>query len=104
MHLVLLCADQIRRQEGYIAPKRPYGFDDMLDDILDFAVVMLVDNGRLSMWMPTANDEDIELAIPTHPGLKLQTVCVQTFNKCKCDRAALEAKTDRYRVAKIVDL
>lgn len=35
------------------------------------------------MWMPTANDEDIELAIPTHPGLKLRSVCVQAFNKCE---------------------
>lgn len=54
----------------------------MLDDILDFAVIMLVDHGRLSMWLPTANDEDIELAIPTHPGLKLRSVCVQAFAKC----------------------
>lgn len=44
---------------------------------------MLVDNGRLSMWMPTANDEDVDLAIPVHPGLELVSVCVQQFNKCR---------------------
>jgi tRNA (guanine10-N2)-methyltransferase len=31
--------------------------------------------------MPTANDEDIELIIPSHPCLELTSVCVQAFNK-----------------------
>lgn len=53
--------------------------------MLEFAFEKLVDDGRLGMWMPTANDEDIELAIPAHPGLKLISVCVQHFNKCKAD-------------------
>ncbi len=75
-------ADRSCRRENYIAPKRSYGFDDMMADVLEFAFSMLVDNGRLCMWMPTANDEDIELAIPTHPGLILISVCVQAFNKC----------------------
>jgi tRNA (guanine10-N2)-methyltransferase len=66
---------------GYIPPKRPYSFTALLDDILAFAVATLVDDGRLSMWMPTANDEDIELVIPSHPCLKLESVCVQAFNK-----------------------
>lgn len=66
---------------GYIPPKRPYSFTALLDDILDFAVATLVPDGRISMWMPTANDEDIELIIPTHPCLELQSVCVQAFNK-----------------------
>jgi tRNA (guanine10-N2)-methyltransferase len=65
----------------YIPPKRPYSFIAMLDDILAFAANMLVENGRLSMWMPTANDEDIELIIPTNPFLELVSVCVQPFNK-----------------------
>lgn len=81
-------------QEDYIAPKRPYGFDDMLDDILDFAVVMLVDHGRLSMWLPTANDEDVELAIPTHPGLKLRSVCVQAFSKCRSLHCTIRSLAD----------
>lgn len=68
-------------KEGYIPPKRAYSFDAMLDDILEFAVLMLVDGGRLSMWMPTANDEDIDLPIPAHPALRLVSVCVQPFNK-----------------------
>ena len=54
----------------------------MLDDLLDFAARHLVDDGRLSLWMPTANDEDVELGIPAHPHLELVSVCVQTFNKC----------------------
>jgi tRNA (guanine10-N2)-methyltransferase len=66
---------------GYIPPKRPYSFTALLDDILAFAVATLIENGRLSMWMPTANDEDIELVIPSHPCLKLESVCVQAFNK-----------------------
>lgn len=55
----------------------------MLDDILQFAAETLVDNGRLSFWMPTANDEEQEIAIPTHPYLEMVAVCTQTFNKCK---------------------
>ncbi|KAH8731134.1 RNA methylase family protein [Phaeosphaeriaceae sp. PMI808] len=66
---------------GYIPPKRPYSFTALLDDILSFAAATLVENGRLSMWMPTANDEDIELVIPGHAYLELESVCVQAFNK-----------------------
>ena len=66
---------------GYIPPKRPYSFTALLDDILTFAVSTLVEDGRISMWMPTANDEDIELIIPSHPCLELTSVCVQAFNK-----------------------
>lgn len=54
----------------------------MLDDLLRFAAVSLVDEGRLSFWMPTANDEEVILGIPAHPCLDLVSVCVQTFNKC----------------------
>ncbi len=54
----------------------------MLDDILLFAAHRLVDGGRLGFWMPTANDEEKELAIPTHPCLELVAVCVQPFRKC----------------------
>ena len=70
-------------QDKYIPPKKAYSFEAMLDDLLEFAVEMLVDGGRLSLWMPTANDEDVELGIPAHPCLELVSVCVQTFNKCK---------------------
>lgn len=68
-------------QEGFIPPKRPYSFEAMLDDVLHFGACMLVDNGRLCMWMPTANDEEVELAIPKHDCLELVSVCVQHFNK-----------------------
>ncbi|KAF2637951.1 tRNA guanosine-2'-O-methyltransferase [Massarina eburnea CBS 473.64] len=69
------------QESTYIPPKRPYSFTAILDDILAFAAATLVEEGRLSMWMPTANDEDIELAIPTHPCLEIVSVCVQPFNK-----------------------
>lgn len=71
------------REEGYIPPKRPYSFLAMLDDILDFAALSLVNNGRLSFWMPTANDEDQEIKIPQHPSLEITSVCTQAFNRCK---------------------
>lgn len=69
------------KHPNYIPPKRPYSFTALLDDILAFAVATLVEDGKISMWMPTANDEDIELIIPSHPCLELQSVCVQAFNK-----------------------
>ncbi|RYC59038.1 hypothetical protein CHU98_g7169 [Xylaria longipes] len=69
------------RDPAFIPPKKPYSFIAMLDDILNFATDMLVDNGRLSFWMPTANDEDQEIAIPTHPCLDVVVVCTQVFNK-----------------------
>ncbi|KAF2108519.1 S-adenosyl-L-methionine-dependent methyltransferase [Lophiotrema nucula] len=69
------------RDPNYIPPKKPYSFIAMLDDILAFAATTLVENGRLSMWMPIANDEDIEIMIPTHPCLEISSVCVQPFNK-----------------------
>lgn len=55
----------------------------MLEDILAFAADTLVDNGRLSFWMPTANDEEQEIPTPLHPCLEIVAVCVQPFNKCK---------------------
>ena len=71
------------RQDTYIPPKRPYSFEALLSDILVFAANMLVENGRLGLWMPTANDEEIELAIPEHPALAVESACVQPFHKCK---------------------
>ncbi|KAL9609895.1 MAG: hypothetical protein Q9167_005366 [Letrouitia subvulpina] len=70
-------------QEKYIPPKKPYSFDAMLHDILDFAARTLVDGGRLSLWMPTANDaaDEGELAILQHPCLELVSACLQAFNK-----------------------
>lgn len=74
------------RSGTYIPPKKPYSFLVMLDDILQFATDMLVDNGRISFWMPTANDNDQEIAVPTHPSLVIVSMCVQPFNKCECRR------------------
>jgi tRNA (guanine10-N2)-methyltransferase len=89
---------------GYVAPKRPYSFDRMLDDILAFAVQTLVDGGRLAFWMPSANEDEtgqeIETEIPTHEGLKLLHVCVQRFNRWSrrlivYERVAGDIGTDR---------
>ncbi|KAG5665896.1 hypothetical protein KAF25_010021 [Fusarium avenaceum] len=65
----------------YVPPKKPYSFLVMLDDILNFAAETLVDEGRLSFWMPTANDEEQEIPVPTHPYLEVVVVCTQPFNK-----------------------
>lgn len=71
------------REPDFIAPKKPYSFLAMLDDILEFAGDTLVNGGRLSFWMPTANDEEQEIPVPEHPRLEIVAVCVQPFNKCK---------------------
>ena len=81
----------------YIPPKKTYSFVRMLDDILDFSAGVLVNDGRLCMWMPVAgqpedraNDkqatvyaegEGCEYAIPRHPELEVVSECVQHFNK-----------------------
>ncbi|KAI9673810.1 MAG: hypothetical protein M1829_003928 [Trizodia sp. TS-e1964] len=65
----------------YIPPKRPYSFLSMLEDILEFAHTALKVNARLSLWMPTANDDQVVLKIPNHPSLELVSNCVQPFNK-----------------------
>jgi tRNA (guanine10-N2)-methyltransferase len=70
---------------GFIAPKKPYSFTRMLDDILDFTAMTLVDGGRLAFWMPSANEnemgEEVATVIPTHRHLELKHECVQRFNK-----------------------
>lgn len=68
-------------RDGYIAPKRPYSFLLMLDDILDFAARTLVENGRLAFWMPTANEEEMDIGAPSNLHLELLHCCVQPFNK-----------------------
>ncbi|MCJ1479475.1 hypothetical protein MMC13_008161 [Lambiella insularis] len=68
-------------QDKYIPPKRPYSFKALLSDVLEFAASMLVEDGRLGLWMPTANDEEVELEIPVHAALEVVSVCVQPFNK-----------------------
>ncbi|KAI9782063.1 MAG: hypothetical protein M1816_002004 [Peltula sp. TS41687] len=78
---VLIDGKQAYLQPAYVPPKKPYSFVSMLDDILQFSASMLVDKGRLSLWMPTANDEMEEFPIPSHPALELVSVCIQPFNK-----------------------
>jgi tRNA (guanine10-N2)-methyltransferase len=94
-------------QDDYVPPKRPYSFLRMLDDILEFGVNVLVDGGRLCMWMPVAgapeeadpgaggegekdSQEAEEYAIPQHPGLEVVSECTQYFNKCTCRNLSLD--------------
>ncbi|KAL8736192.1 MAG: hypothetical protein Q9166_000347 [cf. Caloplaca sp. 2 TL-2023] len=79
--LVWIDGEAAHLQDKYIPPKKPYSFEAMLDDILEFAAKSLVNGGRLSLWMPTANDDEVELGIPTHPCLEILSICVQPFNK-----------------------
>ncbi|OHF00818.1 hypothetical protein CORC01_03892 [Colletotrichum orchidophilum] len=78
---VVEAGKQRYKSGDFIAPKKPYSFLAMLDDILEFASETLVDGGRLSFWMPTANDEDQEIPTPQHPRLDIVVTCVQPFNK-----------------------
>ncbi|KAF2761728.1 tRNA guanosine-2'-O-methyltransferase [Pseudovirgaria hyperparasitica] len=78
---VVVDGELAHNRDGFIFPKRPYSFDAMLEDICDFAALMLVDGGRLSMWMPTANEDDKHLSIPSHPCLFLVSECIQPFNR-----------------------
>ncbi|KAJ5089496.1 tRNA (guanine(10)-N2)-methyltransferase [Penicillium argentinense] len=64
---------------GYVPPKKPYGFEALQKDVLEFAARNLVPNGRLAMWMPTSNDEAIEFPVPMHPNLEVISVSVQYF-------------------------
>ncbi|KAF4949988.1 hypothetical protein FGADI_8526 [Fusarium gaditjirri] len=95
----------------YVPPKKPYSFLVMLDDILTFAAETLVDDGRLSFWMPTANDEDQEIPVPSHPYMEVVSVCTQPFNKwsrrlityrrlldSQVSQEALEAYTNRQKL------
>lgn len=66
---------------GYVAPKKPYSFARMLDDILAFAAETLVVGGRLAFWMPSANEDDGNIAIPARGELELLECCVQRFNR-----------------------
>jgi tRNA (guanine10-N2)-methyltransferase len=70
---------------GFIAPKKPYSFTRMLDDILDFAAWTLIDGARLAFWMPSANENEFGVeeatVIPRHRHLALKHECVQRFNK-----------------------
>lgn len=99
------------KDPDYVPPKKPYSFLAMLDDILVFASDTLVENGRVSFWMPTANDEDQEIPMPTHPCLERVSVCVQAFYKWsrrlityrripdrEVSQAALEAYAARQKV------
>ena len=77
---------EMYKDPDFIPPRKPYSFLLMLDDILQFSAQTLVDGGRLSFWMPTANDQDQEIPVPQHPYMGVVAVCVQDFNKCELAR------------------
>lgn len=83
---------------GYIPPKRPYGFEALQRDVLDFAVRSLVPNGRLAMWMPTSNDEAVEFPVPMHPNLEVVAVSVQYFSNCRLKPYSRARETRRINV------
>jgi tRNA (guanine10-N2)-methyltransferase len=66
---------------GYVAPKKPYSFERMLNDLLTFAADTLVEDGRLAFWMPSANEDDDVLETPSHEMLEMVECCVQRFYK-----------------------
>ncbi|VBB84147.1 Putative tRNA guanosine-2'-O-methyltransferase TRM11 [Podospora comata] len=107
---------EMYKQADFIPPRKPYGFLAMLDDILQFAAQTLVDNGRVAFWMPTANDEEQEMPVPTHPYLETLSVSTQVFNKWSrrlicyrripdkdVDSAAVKAREERKLVGKTAD-
>ncbi|KAK0672506.1 putative tRNA guanosine-2'-O-methyltransferase TRM11 [Cercophora samala] len=107
---------EMYKQADFIPPRKPYGFLAMLDDILQFAAQTLVDNGRVAFWMPTANDEEQEMPVPSHPYLETLSVSTQVFNKWSrrlicyrripdkdVDPAAVKAREERKLVGKTAD-
>lgn len=78
---VLENGDLSHLRPDYIPPKKPYHFDALLDDLLEFAARNLVDEGRLCCWMPTANEDYGQREIPAHSDLELISNCVQEFNR-----------------------
>lgn len=70
-------------RKDYVPTKKPYEFNALLDDLLDFSASHLSPNGRLCFWMPVANDEFQKHHIPLHPDLKLISCSTQNFNKCR---------------------
>ncbi|KAH6632051.1 S-adenosyl-L-methionine-dependent methyltransferase [Chaetomium tenue] len=107
---------EMYKDPDFIPPRKPYGFLAMLDDILQFSAQTLVDDGRLSFWMPTANDEQQEVPVPTHPYLEVVAVCTQVFNKwsrrlityrripdAEVDQEAMQAREEMKPVGKTVD-
>ncbi|SPQ20132.1 322521d8-cea6-4042-8bd0-6353deb91dbf [Thermothielavioides terrestris] len=84
---------EMYKNPDFVPPRKPYSFLAMLDSILQFSAQTLVDNGRLSFWMPTANDKSQEIPVPTHPYLEIVSV----------DREAMKAREETKAVGKTAD-
>lgn len=63
----------------YIHPKRPITLDVLLTNLLEFAATRLKVGGRLSFWMPLANDDPV--SAPIHAKLRFVSSIPQSFNK-----------------------
>ncbi|KAK4110207.1 tRNA guanosine-2'-O-methyltransferase [Canariomyces notabilis] len=107
---------EMYKDPDFIPPRKPYSFLAMLDSILQFSAETLVDHGRLSFWMPTANDENQEIPVPTHPYLEIVSICTQSFNKwsrrlityrripdVEVDPRAMKAREERISIGKTAD-
>ncbi|ODV96264.1 hypothetical protein PACTADRAFT_16407, partial [Pachysolen tannophilus NRRL Y-2460] len=78
---VVINGEKAFLRRDYIQPKKSYELDSLLDDLLRFAAKSLPVGGRLSFWMPTANDRFESTQIPQHENLELIYNLVQEFNK-----------------------
>ncbi|ODV85333.1 hypothetical protein CANARDRAFT_199428 [[Candida] arabinofermentans NRRL YB-2248] len=84
-------------RRDYVQPKKTYSLDLLLDDLLKFSGERLNIGGRLSFWMPVANDEDIPTLIPHHENLELTFNLVQDFNKWSRRLLVYVKRDDSYR-------
>ena len=69
------------RVQGGIAPTAPYSLADCLSDLLCGAARRLRAGGRLVYFLPTAAGAIPPSHIPTHPSLRLVTVCEQPLTR-----------------------
>lgn len=67
-------------RRDYVQPKRPYEFELLLQDILNFAAERLKVSGRLAFWLPLP-EKNGQPQFPKHKHLKLISSCPQSFNK-----------------------
>ena len=69
------------RVQGGIAPTAPYSLADCLSDLLCGAARRLRPAGRLVYFLPTAAGDIPPSHIPSHPALRLVTVCEQPLTR-----------------------
>jgi tRNA (guanine10-N2)-methyltransferase len=70
------------RHADFIYPTVVYELSDVLNDLMEFAVLHLRSGGRLVFWLPLIRDTNHEPRIPHHANLTLISKCEQLFNQC----------------------